>query len=70
MQFQDTVKKKEKTPLKTEEENTKEELSAEHKKQEEQEAIERLKEKMDQLHVDIKNVTTQLSQVGRTESLS
>lgn len=61
MYVQESSKRRDKRP--EVEENTCEAAEAERKEEEEQEAIERLRERMDQLHVDIKTVTSKLTQV-------
>lgn len=63
MYVQESSKRRDKRP--EVEENTIDVAVAEDKRKEEdeQEAIERLRERMDQLHVDIKTVTSKLTQV-------
>lgn len=63
MYVQESSKRRDKRP--EVEENTSDvvEAEAERKEEDEQEAIERLRERMDQLHVDIKTVTSKLTQV-------
>lgn len=60
---QESNKKRDKRP--EVEETTSDVVEAEAKREEEdeQEAIERLRERMDQLHVDIKTVSSKLTQV-------
>lgn len=63
MYVQESSKRRDKRPEVEENTSDAAEAEAERKEEDEQEAIERLRERMDQLHVDIKTVTSKLTQV-------
>lgn len=63
MYVQESSKRRDKRPEVEETTSDVVEAEAKRKEEDEQEAIERLRERMDQLHVDIKTVASKLTQV-------